>query len=132
MDKKIDLFSYDIVLVPIHLGNHWCLAVIDFRKKAIAYYDSLGGTNEKCLDKLLSYLMDEANKKQNKFDQQVWRLEWLKNIPQQQNGSDCGVFVYQFADYVARDVPINFTQSDMPYFRKRMAIEILNGRLMQS
>ena len=25
--KKVDVFSVDILLVPIHLGVHWCLAV---------------------------------------------------------------------------------------------------------
>ena len=46
---QIDLFSYDLVLLPVHLGMHWCLAVIDFTRKQIAYYDSLRGRNTKCL-----------------------------------------------------------------------------------
>lgn len=25
--KKVDIFSVDIILVPIHLGVHWCLSV---------------------------------------------------------------------------------------------------------
>ena len=25
--KKVDLFAMDIVLIPVHLGMHWCLAV---------------------------------------------------------------------------------------------------------
>lgn len=33
--KRIDLFSYDIVCVPIHLGMHWCMAIIDFRDSSI-------------------------------------------------------------------------------------------------
>jgi len=37
--KKVDLFSYDLVLVPVHLGIHWCLASIDLKKMAINYYD---------------------------------------------------------------------------------------------
>ena len=28
--RKVDVFSYDILLVPVHLGMHWCLAVVDF------------------------------------------------------------------------------------------------------
>ncbi|KAG0412905.1 hypothetical protein HPB47_009950 [Ixodes persulcatus] len=35
--RKMDLFSYDIVLVPLHFTMHWRLATIDFRKKHIAY-----------------------------------------------------------------------------------------------
>lgn len=33
--KRVDLFSYDLVCVPIHLGMHWCMAIVDFRDKAI-------------------------------------------------------------------------------------------------
>ncbi|XP_059727844.1 sentrin-specific protease 1 isoform X2 [Haemorhous mexicanus] len=33
--KAVDIFSVDLLLVPIHLGLHWCLAVVDFRKKGI-------------------------------------------------------------------------------------------------
>lgn len=25
--KKVDIFSYDIILVPVHLGLHWTLSV---------------------------------------------------------------------------------------------------------
>jgi len=25
--KQVDLFSFDYILVPVHLGMHWCLAV---------------------------------------------------------------------------------------------------------
>lgn len=35
--KKIDIFSYDLICVPIHLGMHWCVAIIDFRAKSIRY-----------------------------------------------------------------------------------------------
>lgn len=32
-----------------------------------------------------------------------------QEIPQQNNGSDCGVFVCKFADFISRDKPIIFT-----------------------
>ena len=27
--KKVDIFSMEFILVPVHLGMHWCLAVSD-------------------------------------------------------------------------------------------------------
>ena len=31
--KKVDIFSYDKIFVPVNLNNiHWCLAVIDLKK----------------------------------------------------------------------------------------------------
>ena len=29
--KDVDIFSYDIILIPIHQEDHWCLATVDFR-----------------------------------------------------------------------------------------------------
>ncbi|XP_077534571.1 uncharacterized protein LOC144146500 [Haemaphysalis longicornis] len=39
--RSVDLFSFDILLVPLHCTLHWCLAAVDFRKRSIVYYDSL-------------------------------------------------------------------------------------------
>ena len=39
--KRINIFTYDILLIPVHLGNHWCLAAINLKEKMITYYDSI-------------------------------------------------------------------------------------------
>ena len=49
---KIDLLAYDVILIPIHLGMHWCLTVIDCKKKDFVHYDSLGSRNQSCLSRL--------------------------------------------------------------------------------
>uniref|UniRef100_A0A2R8M9J8 SUMO specific peptidase 1 n=1 Tax=Callithrix jacchus TaxID=9483 RepID=A0A2R8M9J8_CALJA len=131
--KKVDVFSVDILLVPIHLGVHWCLAVVDFRKKNITYYDSMGGINNEACRILLQYLKQESiDKKRKEFDTNGWQLFSKKSqeIPQQMNGSDCGMFACKYADCITKDRPISFTQQHMPYFRKRMAWEILHRKLL--
>ncbi|KAK8752270.1 hypothetical protein OTU49_017496 [Cherax quadricarinatus] len=129
--KKIDTFSYDILLVPIHLGMHWCLATIDFRVKAIRYYDSMLGDNDACLESLLKYLEDEhQDKKKTSYDTSGWTLENVKDIPQQMNGSDCGMFACMFAEYLSRDGAITFDQQHMPYFRRKMVYEIVKAALL--
>ncbi|XP_004863156.1 sentrin-specific protease 1 isoform X2 [Heterocephalus glaber] len=131
--KKVDVFSVDILLVPIHLGVHWCLAVVDFRKKSITYYDSMGGINNEACRILLQYLKQESiDKKRKEFDTNGWQLFSKKSqeIPQQMNGSDCGMFACKYADCITKDRPINFTQQHMPYFRKRMVWEILHRKLL--
>ncbi|NXB61344.1 SENP1 protease, partial [Struthidea cinerea] len=131
--KKVDIFSVDLLLVPIHLGVHWCLAVVDFRKKTITYYDSMGGINSEACRILLQYLKQESlDKKRKEFDTNGWALLSKKSqeIPQQMNGSDCGMFACKYAECISKDKPINFTQQHMPYFRKRMAWEILHRKLL--
>ena len=34
------------------------------------------------------------------------------NIPQHRNGYDCEVFCYMYAERIAKDLPLNFTQND--------------------
>lgn len=34
----------------------------------------------------------------------------FQDIPQQMNGSDCGMFACKYAEYITREAPITFTQ----------------------
>ncbi|XP_078064570.1 sentrin-specific protease 1-like, partial [Mustelus asterias] len=111
--KKVDIFAVDILLVPVHLGVHWCLAVVDFRNRAVSYYDSMGGSNDGACRILLRYLKQESlDKKSREFDASGWVLgsKSSREIPQQMNGSDCGMFTCKYADYISKDQPIRFTQ----------------------
>lgn len=47
--RKVDLFAHDLILIPVHLGLHWTLAVIDISSREIRYYDSMNGHNNECL-----------------------------------------------------------------------------------
>jgi sentrin-specific protease 1 len=129
--KKVNIFNMDLILLPVHLGIHWCLAVIDFRKCCIRYYDSMKGVNQQCLQVLANYLPQESQDKLKKsFSMNGWQYETVQEIPEQMNGSDCGVFSCKFAEYVSRDAPIDFSQEHMPFFRLRMVYEILNKTLL--
>lgn len=129
--RKVDIFAQDFMVVPIHLDVHWCMLIVDFREKSIVYYDSMGGNNPKCLATLKQYLRDEClDKKKKTYDMSDWKLQSAKDIPQQMNGSDCGVFSCMFAEYVCANKKITFTQQDMPYFRNKMVYEILKCKLL--
>ena len=129
--RRDDIFAHDILLVPVHLGMHWCMAIIDLRRKQIKYMDSMGGRNDECLATLLEYLSQEMlDKRKCQLNTDEWNLTNIRNLPQQQNGSDCGMFALKYADYGAQDAEINFSQSDMPYFRRRMMFEILQSAIL--
>lgn len=129
--KKVDIFEYAIICVPIHLGMHWCMAIIDLRAKYIRYYDSMGSSNNKCLDALKKYLEAEhLDKKKIPLDTSDFELENVKDIPQQMNGSDCGMFSCTFAEFITRNAKIVFSQEHMPYLRKKMVVEIMTGELL--
>ncbi|VVC42487.1 Ulp1 protease family, C-terminal catalytic domain [Cinara cedri] len=128
--RRKDIFKCKKIFIPIHLGNHWCLIYVDFAEKSIKYYDSLGGTNSKCLNIIFGYLKEEyENKKNEKFNCSGWNLVNIGDCPIQKNSYDCGVFTCINAEYLSRDAKLDFTQADMPKLRYRMCYEILNNKL---
>ncbi|SPP88648.1 uncharacterized protein LOC117590320 isoform X2 [Drosophila guanche] len=129
--RKIDVISKDIIVVPVHFnGMHWCMAIIHMKNQTIFYYDSLGNPNNAVLDALKNYVQEESlDKRKQPFDVSGFRIENILNGPQQTNGSDCGVFSCMTAEYITRDKPLTFSQEHMPYFRKKMMLEIVHGQL---
>ena len=138
--RKIDLFSKDILFVPINYkdprNEHWALAVIRLKKDSVYgpgvyYYDSLGRENTKVLKDLLNYLESEhMDKKKKLLDTSDFKLENVKNIPKQRNGSDCGVYALKYAEYLSRNASITFTEKDISYFRQTMVFEIVKNNII--
>lgn len=157
--RKIDIFSFNLILIPFNQsGVHWCLFMINTKKKIIELYDSLAYSEVDAGKKLLQYLADELwDKKHKIFDVNKWKISCMEvsfycclktiflnvtnrhisinshlfqGIPHQLNGSDCGVFTCTIAEHLTRKASLTFTQEDMPYFRKKMCLEIIQGHLL--
>ena len=137
--RSVDVFSYDIILVPVHLDVHWCLVVIHLKKKGVYFYDSykpeepesMGVDKTGILKLLLKYLEDEhQDKKKSPFDTSDFTMENVKDIPKQMNGSDCGMFTLKYAEYLSRNASLTFTQEDMPYYRRRMIYEVVKNTVI--
>ncbi|GIZ03753.1 hypothetical protein CEXT_727791 [Caerostris extrusa] len=127
--RKVEIFKFDILFVPIHFGLHWALCVINNRYKTIKFYDSMRGTDDGTLKALQSYVVLELQTRTGVENPTPYSLEIIKDIPQQMNGSDCGMFALKYAEYISRNAPFTFTQENMPYFRRRMVYEIITNQL---
>lgn len=57
-----------------------------------------------------------------------WKYK-IADVPKQKNGSDCGMFIIKYMDYITRDEKITFTQDDIPYFRILTGVELLKGEI---
>ena len=133
------VFKLDKLVVPVHVSNsHWCLAVAHVQKRRLKYYDSLGGDGHKYLNGLKLYLLDEAKKfsgvtgvDQSLLDVANWEVVPGGKMltPQQANCDDCGVFTCIYANYISADLPLGFTATDMPLFRKRITLDILRKKV---
>lgn len=121
------------VIVPVHQGVHWVLAVVDLKRKVVSHYDSLLGKDREVVRNLIKWVVDEAKNKLNEnWDISEWREEYPSEIPRQMNGSDCGMFMLNYARNIAsftdkdlRNSAFTFHQRDMVNLRRRLVLEIL-------
>jgi len=131
--RDVDLFECKQVYIPINVTNtHWTLAVIGVETKTIQYFDSLGGSGDVYLQALQRYVTEEYAHKHrgSQLDWGGWRLNLGSNrTPQQENGSDCGVFVLCTVYLMAHGLMPAFSQADIPAFRCRVAYSILEGHV---
>ncbi|KAG8636567.1 ubiquitin-like-specific protease ESD4 isoform X2 [Manihot esculenta] len=79
-------------------------------------------------DKAKYYVEEVKDKSKKDIDVSYWEREFLEDLPEQQNGYDCGVFMIKYADFYSRGIGLCFSQDHMPYFRMRTAKEILKLR----
>jgi Ulp1 family protease len=115
----------DKIIVPIHQQVHWCCAVVDIKRKELVYYDSMLGRDESVLESLAQWVQDEMKDKADlTIDTSTWERRYPGNIPQQENGYDCGVFAVKFAEYSGLDAPLDFSQKNMSHFRKEMVVQL--------
>ncbi len=132
--KKFDVFEKDKIFIPVNIMNtHWTMAVVFVQRKELHYYDSMSGSGDKYLGHILHWLVDEAKeKKQITLNPSEWRMvDRQKDVPQQRNGVDCGVFSTICADFVSDDLPIgSYCQDDMPSYRLKIGAAILRGHLL--
>ncbi|KAG2120586.1 cysteine proteinase [Suillus discolor] len=131
--KKIDIFSKDVILIPInHNNSHWTGAAINFRQKRIESYDSMNLDRHQVFKALRSYLDSEhRNKRKKPFDFTGWQNHNPEDTPQQENGYDCGVFTCQFLESLSRgEEGFRFSQRDMTYLRRRMIWEIGHAKFL--
>jgi len=136
--KKVDIFSKNLIFIPIHSGAHWSLCLVDFETLEIVYIDSMYGSGTaKGISRIKSikeYLINELINKKNEniyLDFNNWKeIPKLNGVPQQANCDDCGAFTLTFIEHISRKAPLLFNQSLLPYFRKKMIYEISYGKLL--
>ena len=64
-------------------------------------------------------------------EEQTFKINIRDDAPIQDNGVDCGVFVCQNAEKIARGVYVNTRQDEMADARKRMMIELYYRKIMK-
>ncbi|OJD28447.1 hypothetical protein ACJ73_00134 [Blastomyces percursus] len=117
------LLGVEAVFVPIHDRSHWTLMVVRPAARTIEHFDSLGSPSLGHIATAKEWLRGELG---DRFVEEEWRV--LPSIsPQQNNGSDCGVFLLTTAKLVSLGKPLKYGARDIPEIRKRIVAELMNG-----
>ena len=128
--RKVEIFKHGLVFIPVHVKPlHSALIVIDMKLCSLKFYDSLGGVCifQTHLASIKSWMEHEHLLRKTKpLSWEHWKQGLADNIPLQTNGSDCGVYMCEYARCLAMEEPISFLASDLPKIRERMAMEALN------
>ena len=103
--------GHDLIIVPLCLGAHWTLAIIYPKSKEIEFYDSFhykqkpNSLFESCKDYMEEILETKLS------------VSIRKDLPHQQNYTDCGMYVCKFAEHAISGIGLNFSDNDMNGFR---------------
>ncbi|KAH9412280.1 putative Ulp1 protease [Ordospora pajunii] len=126
--SEVNIFDNKLIFIPVHVPGHWCLVVMDVEEMQLEYYDSLGTADMQVVDFVIEYLRAEWCRVCG--DGFKISIKPMKDIPQQQNGTDCGVFVCMYARYRLEKNSKWFRSNEIKSLRKAILHEIMAGRII--
>jgi sentrin-specific protease 1 len=132
--RNKDIFSFKVLAIPINIDTiHWAVVIVFMKERCIQYYDSMDTRDNKgkpYVENAFQYLKDEhmCRHKCDLPEMKSWRREWNSpgNIPQQQNGFDCGVYCLSFIANVLYNIPTPTSEQEADVRRKQIALAILS------
>jgi Ulp1 family protease len=120
------LLEVDTVFIPVHQNAHWTLLVVRPASRTIEYFDSLGSRSQAFATNVKRWLRGELR---DLYKDEEWSVLPTASS-QQDNGSDCGVFLLTTAKAVAVGLePSVYGPSDITTLRKKIVAELMNGGL---
>ena len=129
------IFDLELMVFPIVQNGHWTSIHVDFVRHQILHYNSMATAASKRqarteMKLVLAYLKQEHKQFKVTTDFPEWELKDLAvTVPQQTDGSACGVFTCAYALFKIMGLPLSFGQSDIPTLRRRLALFIVEQQL---
>ncbi|KAJ5952587.1 Peptidase C48 SUMO/Sentrin/Ubl1 [Penicillium vulpinum] len=122
----VGLLEVDTVFIPVHESSHWTLLVIRPVERTIEYFDSLGSRGLRQVKTVKQWLRGELGPK---YNEEEWTV--LPSVSSQQdNGSDCGVFLLTNAKSITVGIePTAIGPQDITLLRRKIVAELMNGGL---
>lgn len=111
--------DYRYFASPLHInGNHWTLVLVDSEKRTIEYFDSFAGFP----NNIESFLKDTA-KELSQIDKgkPAYKVVNKTTTRFQNDGYQCGVWVYKFLEARIQNPETEFNQVDLAKASKEVA-----------
>lgn len=127
---KQGLLYCRFLLLPVHLGNHWTMAVVEPLPKRIRYFDSLRGERPDVINAIHDVLQFQLH--ESIYGQRGdWTLTFGPTNAQT-NGNDCGVFSIwnAIATVTGRSHVEEVRAASMPEARDLLKAVLCNGGFM--
>lgn len=127
--RKVNIFEKDYIFIPVNYNLHWSLLVICYpgevgnfndenvekslKVPCILHMDSIRGSHMGLKDLIQSYLLEEWKERHKEASEDIsskfLNLRFLSlELPQQENCSDCGLFLLHYAELFIAESPANF------------------------
>ena len=125
-------WTHGVLLFPIHPEDHneehWYLVAVDMAKRQCLFYDPLGNTEDHYTFYVRNYLNGERRNKLGwgPIDWSTWRVGPHPYVAKLTHPEDANVFFMVALEHARRGLPIDMTQGDMSYYRKRIFAELLD------
>lgn len=137
------LFDFGLVLIPVHLPNHWILVAIQPYAKTITIYDSLSDPTSNIIWQVARFVrkfVEDEHKRffgmSTTFVREIWRFVFPPTIDeggalvvQQTNGVDCGVCMCLNMFCLYYDIPTRYEPVFPQLFGRVFMWKIMKHRL---
>jgi sentrin-specific protease 1 len=132
---QFHLNDMDKIFIPVNITNeHWMLVVVFVAERKICFYDSMRMYSGKLYTQnILKWIEKECEIDRKPFCQSEWITLNNRNCPQQDNGTDCGLFLLMNVDVLSDSIPLHnttYSANNMPHFRQKIACDIIRGNVL--
>ncbi|XP_022899514.1 ubiquitin-like-specific protease 1A [Olea europaea var. sylvestris] len=120
--------------LPSWTHDHWFAVQVDIEEWAILMFDSLKGHIRRAvleayflsLQVLIPLIIKSHVTSESKYSTENFKFVNVKDVPQQVNGFDYGIFAIKFIEFLHANMDLNTIRPDyVPVWRKKLAAELL-------
>ena len=108
--SRIDVFDFEFIVLPVCSHEHWFFVVVtqpshlikvtaeEEAKTSLAIsFDSIGLTRKDTIDRLVSFLKEEAKARKKVEEDQFMEPRYISaDVPSQPNNWDCGLYLLHY------------------------------------